>query len=100
LKGFHLAYARLFPGSSSSASLQLVEDFAEFPGAGFACDPLCGTDCAEREAFAAVCVVAEFEDVVGAGSGYDVLAFGVAYAVRRDFDVDAGLSGLDDFSSM
>jgi hypothetical protein len=40
--------------------------------------------------------VAEFESVVGAGGGDDVLAFGVAHAVRGDFDVRAGLGGFDD----
>ena len=40
----------------------------------------------------------EFEDVVGAGGGDDVLAFGVAYAVGRDLDVGAGLGGRDDLA--
>ena len=54
------------------------------------CEPLGGADGAEGEAAAAVRVVAEFEDIVGAGGGDDVFAFGVAYAVRGDLDVASG----------
>ena len=41
-------------------------------------------------------VMTEFENVVRASGSDDVFAFGVADAVRRDFDADAGVSSFED----
>jgi hypothetical protein len=58
--------------------LELRENFAEFPCAGFAGQPLGPTDGANSEAAAAGRVVAELEGVVITMRGNDVLALGVA----------------------
>ena len=58
--------------------LQSVEYLAELPDAGLVGEPFGGADGADGKAAAAVGVVAEFEDVVFALRGDDVLAVGVA----------------------
>ena len=78
--------------------LELVEDIAEFPDAGFSGDPFCGTDCADGEAFAAMRRVAEFESVGGTGGSDNVFAFGIANAVGGDLNLCAGVGGLENLA--
>jgi len=71
-------------------ALQLIEDFAEVPGTGFCCEPLGSADCTQSKAAAAEGVVANLKNVHVAGGRNEVLAFGVADAVRRDGDMAPG----------
>ena len=79
-----------------NVQLELTEDFAELPGAGFAGKPLGSADGAQRKAAAACGIVAELERVVLALRGHNVLALGVADAVRGDGNLDAGVRGEND----
>jgi len=77
---------------------QLIANFAEVPRAGFANDPLGGADSALCKAAAAVGVVANLKRINLAGRCDHVLALGVAYAVRFNFDFDARANRLNDFA--
>jgi hypothetical protein len=92
-----MGVAKVCIGSVTRISSELVEDLAELPGTGFALNPLGCTDSTECESFTREGVVAQFDNVVFAGGGDDVFAFGIADAVRFHLDIDAGLDGVDDF---
>ena len=49
------------PGILARPRLELIEDFAELPDAGFTVEPFGGADGAERKAAAGVGVVAKFD---------------------------------------
>jgi len=77
---------------------QLIANFAEVPRAGFTGDPLGCADGAQCEAAAAVGVVANLKRINLAGCGDNVLALGVAYAVRSDRDINARTNRLNDLA--
>src|SRR3954447_23078411 len=93
-------FSQCFGGSRGGQNngLQPVEDFAEIPHAGgLMRKPLGGADSAQGKAAATVGIVAEFDKVAVAGCGDYVFAFRIADPVRRDFDLGAGSSDLDNF---
>ena len=78
------------------SGLQLVEDFPEFPRAGFIVYPFGPSDRAQRKAASRMGVVPQFQHVIGAGRRHDVLALGVPHAMRLYRNFDARPDSLDD----
>ena len=76
--------------------LQLVEDFAELPCAGFVVHPFGPSDRSQRKAASRIGIVPQFQHVILAGRGHNMLAVGVADAVRLDRYLDARADSLDD----
>ena len=78
------------------SGLQLVEDFPEFPRAGFIVYPFGPSDRAQRKAASRIGIVPQFQDVIFAGRRHGVLTVGVANAVRFHWYLDARAYPLDD----
>src|ERR1700733_1669232 len=66
----------------------MIEYLAEIPGALLAAEPLGAAYRAQRESATRMRVVAQFQRVAVAYSAHNVLAFGVAHAMRLDRNVD------------
>src|SRR5277367_2327010 len=84
--------------SLATRFLQLIEDFPEIPHAGFACEPLGSADGAQREATAVAGIVLHSQRVALADGLDHMLAGGVAYAMRGDFNRSSRPLPLDDFA--